>query len=89
MLVILPSPISKLQHTPLPLQSATSQGACPNSLLFCCFQFRLTFGSTSGIVGVLSSFGHEQYLSNVVDPCIDPWCLIIEYFNKGIGFLVH
>jgi hypothetical protein len=27
------------------------------------------------IANVLSSFGHEQYPSN----SIDPWCLIIEY----------
>jgi len=32
-------------HAPLPLQSVTSQGMCLNSLLFCCFQFRLTFES--------------------------------------------
>jgi hypothetical protein len=38
-----------------------------------------------GIVNVLNNFGHEQYpyKSN-----IDPWCLIIEYPNEGIGFLV-
>jgi len=42
-----------------------------------------------GIVGVLSSFGHEQYLSNNVNPCIHPWCLIIKYLNEGIGFLVR
>ncbi len=27
-----------------------------------------------GIANVLNSFGHEQYLSN----CINPWCLIIK-----------
>jgi hypothetical protein len=37
-----------------------------------------------GIVGVLFSFEDEQYISN----SIDPWCLIIEYPNEGIGFLV-
>jgi hypothetical protein len=37
-------PIPKLQHAPLP-QSATSEGACPNSLFFCCFHLRLTFES--------------------------------------------
>jgi hypothetical protein len=37
-----------------------------------------------GIVGVLCHFEHEQYPSNSVDP----WCLIIEYPNEGIGFLV-
>jgi hypothetical protein len=36
----------------------------------------------------LSSFGHEQYPSNNVDPCTHSWCLIIRYFNEGIGFLV-
>jgi len=38
-----------------------------------------------GMVGVLSSFEHEQYpfKSN-----IDPWCLITKYPNEGIGFLV-
>jgi hypothetical protein len=39
---------------------------------------------TRGIPCVLNSFGHEQYPSNSVDP----WCLIIEYHNEGIGFLV-
>jgi hypothetical protein len=37
-----------------------------------------------GIVGVLNSFAHEQYPSNKVNP----WCLITEYPNEGIGFLV-
>jgi hypothetical protein len=32
----------------------------------------------------MCSFEHEQYLSNNVDP----WCLIIEYPNDNIGFLV-
>jgi len=44
-LSILPSPIPELQHTPLPLQSVASQGACFNSLFFRCFQFGLTFES--------------------------------------------
>ncbi len=35
----LPSPILELQHAPLPFQSVASQGACPDSLLFCCFLF--------------------------------------------------
>jgi hypothetical protein len=37
------------------------------------------------IVGVLSSFGHEQYPSK---RDVNLWCLIIEYLNEGIGFLV-
>jgi hypothetical protein len=37
-----------------------------------------------GIVGVLCNFEHEQYPSNSVDS----WCLITEYPNEGIGFLV-
>ncbi len=36
---------SRSSSTPLYPQSATSQGACPNSLLFCCFHFILTFES--------------------------------------------
>ncbi len=35
----LPSPIPKLQHALLPFQSATNQGACPDSLPFRCFLF--------------------------------------------------
>jgi hypothetical protein len=38
-----------------------------------------------GIINVLSSFGHEQYHSNK----IDPWCLIIEHRNdEGTSFHV-
>ncbi len=37
-----------------------------------------------GIADVLNTFDHEQYSSNN----INPWCLIIEYPNEGIGFLV-
>jgi hypothetical protein len=37
-----------------------------------------------GNVGVLSSFGHEQYPSKN----INPWCLFTKYPNEGIGFLV-
>jgi hypothetical protein len=44
-LSILPSAIPKLQHALLPLQNATSQGACPDSLLFYYFQFGFTFES--------------------------------------------
>jgi hypothetical protein len=36
---------SRSSNTPLYPQSATSQGACPNYLIFCCFQFILTFES--------------------------------------------
>jgi hypothetical protein len=39
---------------------------------------------THGIACVLSSFGHEQYPSNNIDPP----CLITKYLNEGIGFLV-
>jgi hypothetical protein len=39
---------------------------------------------TRGITDVLSSFGHEQYPSNNVDP----WCLIIKHPDEGTGFLV-
>jgi hypothetical protein len=52
MVVILPSPISELQHTPLPFQSAASQGTCPDSLLFRYFQFGLTFESIKELGGV-------------------------------------
>ncbi len=38
-LSILPGPIPELQHTPLPFYSVVSQGACLDSLFFCCFQF--------------------------------------------------
>jgi hypothetical protein len=37
-----------------------------------------------GIVGILCSFEDEQYLSNNINPC----CLITEYPNEGISFLV-
>jgi hypothetical protein len=36
----------------------------------------------------MSSFDHEQYPSNNVDPYIHLWCLIINYPNEGISFLV-
>jgi hypothetical protein len=45
MLVTHPNPIPELQHALLPPQSATSQGACPDSLLFHYFQFGFTFES--------------------------------------------
>jgi hypothetical protein len=44
-LSILPSPILEFQHAFLPLQSAMSQGMCPDFSLFHCFQFGLTFES--------------------------------------------
>jgi hypothetical protein len=37
-----------------------------------------------GIISVLCSFEHEQYLSNSVNL----WCLIIEYLNDSIGFFI-
>jgi len=45
MLVILLSPIPEHLQAPLPLQSATNQGVCPDFLLFHCFQFGFTFES--------------------------------------------
>ncbi len=39
LLVTFPSPILKLQHAPLPLYSATSQGTCPDSFPFRCILF--------------------------------------------------
>jgi len=38
-----------------------------------------------GIIGILSSFEYEQYFFK---NDIDLWCLIIEYLNECIGFLV-
>jgi len=38
-----------------------------------------------GIVGVLNSFGDEQYRSK---SNMDSWCLINKYPSEGIGFLV-
>jgi hypothetical protein len=43
-----------------------------------------TIDAPKGIVGVLCSFEDEQYPSNSVNP----WCLIIEYLNERINFLV-
>ncbi len=40
---------------------------------------------TRGIVGVLNSFGHDQY---PLKSDIDPLCLITEYAIEGINFLV-
>jgi hypothetical protein len=42
------------------------------------------WGQPRRIGGVLCSFEDEHYPSNSVDP----WCLIIEYPNEGISFLV-
>jgi hypothetical protein len=56
MLVILPSPILELQHAFLPLQSAASQRACFDSLLFRYFQFRLTFESIKEFGSVSMAF---------------------------------
>ncbi len=42
------------------------------------------WGQPKGIVGVLCSFEDEHYPSNSVDP----WCLITEYPNESINFLV-
>jgi hypothetical protein len=51
MFVSLLVPISEFQHAPLP-QSATSQGTCPNSLLFHYFHLRFTFESIKKIGSV-------------------------------------
>jgi hypothetical protein len=50
-----------------------------------CYGTQCIYGITyKGNCSVLCHFEHEQYPSNSVDP----WCLIIEYSNEGIGFLV-
>ncbi len=48
-LSILPSPILELQHAPLPFYSVASQGACPNSLFFHCFQFGAHIWVSQGV----------------------------------------
>jgi len=55
MLIALPNPIPELQHALLPPQNASSQGVCPDSLFFRCFQFGLTFESIKELGGVSCS----------------------------------
>ncbi len=47
----LPSPLPKLQHAPLPLYSATSQGTRSDSLSFYCFQFGTHIWVPQGVGG--------------------------------------
>jgi hypothetical protein len=75
MLVTLPSPIPELQHAPPPPQSATSQGACLDSLLFRWFPFGLTFESIKELGGASGSV--EEVLGESSD-------LIALNFNKSI-----
>ncbi len=61
LLVIVPSPIPELHHALLPLQNVVSEGVCLDSLLFRCFQFRLTFESIKEFGG--ASISH--YYNNI------------------------
>jgi len=55
---------------PLYPQNATSQGVCSNSLLFCCFHFRLTFESIKELGGASYSlimfFQYHDLPKNII-----------------------
>jgi hypothetical protein len=51
---------SQSSNTPLYPQSAMSQGVCPDSLLFCCFQYRFTFESIKEL-GNMSTMLNQPY----------------------------
>ncbi len=59
---------SQSSSTPLYPRSATSQGACPDSLLFRCFHFRLTFESIKELgsappLGANNDSHHPNYVN--------------------------
>ncbi len=58
-LLILPSPFPELQHAPLPLQSAASQGVCPTPYSSTVFYLGLTFES-------FKELWARQFLSYIV-----------------------
>jgi hypothetical protein len=64
MLVIILSPIMELQHTPLLVQNAMNQGACPDFLLFRCFLFGLTFESLKEL-GARQVCDYDKFFWNV------------------------
>jgi hypothetical protein len=49
---------SRSFNTPLYPQSVTSQGACPDSLLFCCFHFKFAFESIKELGSASCAFAH-------------------------------
>jgi len=57
-------------NMPLYPQNATSQGVCSNSLLFCCFHFRLTFESIKELGGASYSlimfFQYHDLPKNII-----------------------
>ncbi len=78
-LSFLPSPILKLQHAPLPLYSATSQGACPDSLFFHCFSLGLTFES-------LKELGARQTWGMYAVSIVTLFCLPCGFFHTKSTF---
>jgi len=53
---------------PLYPQSVTSQGACPNSLFFRCFHFRLTFESIKEFESTLKMMNESRISGVIVVP---------------------
>jgi len=53
------------EHDTFYPQNAASQGTCPNSLLFCCFHFKLTFESIKELGGasirIIDTFYNQRF----------------------------
>jgi hypothetical protein len=64
MLITLPSPHLGAPAHLSTLQSATSQGACLNSLFFCYFHFRFTFESIKEVGSVSKTM---QFSIDLID----------------------
>jgi hypothetical protein len=67
---------SRSSSTPLYPQSVVNQGACPNSMLFHCFQFRLTFESIKELGSA------SQYLTIMIIPILQ-FCFEFCSFSKA------
>ncbi len=80
MFVILPSPIPELQHASLPIQNATSQGTCPDSLFFHCFQFGFTFESIKELGGA-SILQIKLFIFDICHNIFCDWKFVKICFN--------
>jgi hypothetical protein len=77
--VIFLSPISELQHALLPLQNATSQGACPDSLFFRCFLFGTHIWVPQGVWERVISSSHEVRSPNASTFSMCQICNLIDH----------
>ncbi len=75
---------SRSSSTPFYPQSVTSQGECLDSLLFCCFHFKLTFESFKEFGSMLTCLNYLWIRWQYYCPCYEDWNVVPYHYTTLI-----